>query len=101
MGGLNSIGITVGFMLSLTLIIGADFITVLIEDSAFSMVAGLGTTMIGIVLLTFLILGLFVTLVFTALGTIGNIVSFNIVGLVFNAFFIYCLVICVKDACYN
>ncbi len=115
MGVLNSIGIAVGVMLSLTLILGASFITALIEDSAFSMVAGLGTTMIGIVLLPFLILGLFVTLgifkgqkwavilalVFTILGTIGNIVSFNIIGLVFNAFFIYCLVICVKDAYYN
>ena len=62
-----------------------------------------------IVLYVFMTLGLFkgqkwtviVYLVFTILGTITNLLSFNIIGLLFNAFFIYLCIVSMKDSYYN
>jgi len=79
------------------------------------MIAGLGTTLIAVVMIPFLILGLFITiglfkgqkwavilsLIFTVIGTVGNITTLSYLGLAFNAFFIYCLIICLKEPFYN
>ena len=115
MGVLNAIGIVLGILGVIGLIFGGAFIASAMEEAGLSMLAGVGTTVVAIILIPFVILGVFITiglfkgqkwavivaLAFTALGTIGNLVSFNIIGLVFNAFFIYCYVICMKDAYYK
>lgn len=112
---LNLIGIVIGFLVSLAFLFGASFLSAFMEDPAFSVIAGIGTSIVGIILLPFLILGIFVTLglfkgqkwavivalIFTAFATIGNLTTFNLIGLLFNAFFLYCLIICMKDPYYG
>jgi len=115
MGVLNAIGIALGFIAVLALLFGGTFIAAALQETGVSMLAGLGTTIIAVIILPILILGLFITLglfkgqkwaviiamVFTALSIIGNITTFNIFALVLNAFFIYCYVMCLKAPFYN
>jgi len=115
MGVLNAIGVAFGFIGVIALLFGGTFIAAALEDVGMSMIAGLGTTLIAVVMIPFLILGLFITiglfkgqkwavilsLAFTALGTIGNITTLNFVGLAFNVFFLYCLIACLKEPFYN
>ncbi len=114
-GVLNAIGIGFGFIGLILLFLGGSLIAGLMESSGMAVMAGLGTTVLAIILLPFLILGIFVTiglfkgqmwaviiaLIFTGLGLIGNITTFNLVGLLFNAFFIYCFITCMKDPYYK
>ncbi len=115
MGVLNAIGIPFGFIAVLALIFGGTFIAAALEEAGLAMLAGAGTVVMAAVLIPFLILGIFITLglfkgqkwavivalIFTILGTVSNLVSFSIVALIFNAFFIYCYIVCMKDAYYK
>ncbi|WP_439183106.1 hypothetical protein [Carboxylicivirga taeanensis] len=115
MGVLNAIGVVFGFMAVIALIFGGTFIAAALEDAGLAMLAGFSTTIIAVVLIPFLILYIFITLgffkgqkwavivalVLTAIGTIGNVVSLSIIPLLINAFFIYCYIICMKDAYYK
>ncbi len=115
MGVLNAIGIPFGFIAVLALIFGGTFIAAALEEAGLAMLAGAGTVVMAAVLIPFLILGIFITLglfkgqkwavivalIFTILGTVGNLVSFSIIPLLINAFFIYCYIVCMKDAYYK
>lgn len=114
-GVFNAIGIAFGILGVIALLLGGAFIASALEESGVPMLAGIGTTIIAAILIPLLVLYLFITiglfkgqkwavitaLAFTALAIVGNISSQAYIGLVFNAFFIYCLIACLKEPFYN
>ena len=121
-GVFQIIGIFVLTILALAFIFGAGFIGALIskyaQDVDFPVgVIGAGAMLIIglVVFLPLVILNIFITigifkgkkwaviiaLIFTSLGILGNLVSFNIFGLVLSGFILYCEIACLKEPFYK
>ncbi len=114
-GVLNIIGLAFSALTVLGLLVGGAAIASVLEEAGLAMLAGIGTTVIAIILIPFIILGVFLTiglfkgqrwtvivsLVLTALSALGSVFSFNIPGIVIYGFVIYCLIACMKDPYYN
>ncbi|MBS2098194.1 hypothetical protein [Carboxylicivirga linearis] len=115
LGILNAIGVFFGLLAALGFFFAGAAIAPYLEQYGLAMLAGAGTAAIGGIILAFVILGLFITigifkgqkwtiilsLIFIGLSLLGNIFSFNIIGLIINGFMFYLAFICLKDAYYN
>lgn len=114
-GVLNIIGLATSAILALVLIVFSAALSAYIQETPLALLAGAGTVILGIVIIPFIILGIFITigifkgqkwavivsLIFTGLGLLGNLFSFNLIGLIINGFLLYCQIICLNDPFYN
>ncbi len=122
LGVVNILGLAVFGVMLMILFFGGNFLTEFVQDSQLSMIFGLGTIIIMIFMIPFVILGVFVTigtfkgqkwavivmLIFTALALFGALSSLftadgsNVFGsLVINGFILYCAIASLKDPFYK
>ncbi len=112
---INAIGLGIGIIAFLLFLFAGSFITTMLEQTQYAMLAQASSMLIAFILLPFLILAFFITrglfkgqiwtiivsLIFTGLSLIGNLTTLNFISIVINGFMIYCLVICLNAEFYK